>query len=205
MTPPPTDAEPSYPRRSPRFDVRPVKPSNWTDLKRLFGTKGAYGGCWCMFFRQSGSEFNRKKGTPNRRALRALVDAGEPTGLLAYEEGEAIGWASIAPRCTYTRLRRSPLLVGDPEDPAIWSLLCLYIAPEARGRGVTHTLIAAGCDHARKQGARLLEALPRRSAEGRSSAELYVGTRALFAAHGFKEVEGERRSGGRLVMRRRLR
>lgn len=158
-----------------------------------------------MFFRQSSAEFQRKQGAPNRRALKALVDAGEPTGMLAYDADDVIGWTSLAPRSAYARLRRSPLLVGDPDDAAIWSLLCLYVAPEARGRGVTHALIAAGCDHARKQGARLLEALPRRSAEGRSAAELYVGTRTLFAAHGFEDVDSKRSDGRRLVMRRKLR
>ena len=190
--------------RQPRVDVRPLEPATWPDLERLFGARRAYGGCWCMFFRQSSREFERNEGEANRRALKALVKAGEPTGLLAYEGGEAIGWASVAPRPVFERLRRSPLLAGDPDDAAIWSLLCLYVAPAARRRGVAHGLVAAACDHARAGGARVLEALPRPSAKGRSSAELYVGTRSLFAAHGFEDVDMEPSSGGRRAMRRRL-
>ena len=189
----------------PSLDTRPLEPATWGDLERLFHTKSAYGGCWCMFFRESSSEFERKQGAPNRRALKALVDAGEPTGLLAYAADEPVGWASVAPRTVYERLRRSPLLVGAHDEPGIWSLLCLYVAPEARRGGVTHTLVEAACDHARRQGAGVLEALPRSSARGRSAAELYVGTRRLFAAHGFAAVRGKRSSGGRVVMRRKLR
>ena len=113
--------------------------------------------------------------------MKALVDAGEPTGLLAYE---AVGWASVAPRSAYERLRHSPLLVSAHDEPGIWSLLCLYVALDARRSGVTHTLVEAACDEARRQGASGLEALPRSSGRGRSAAELYVVTRRLFAAHG---------------------
>jgi GNAT superfamily N-acetyltransferase len=188
----------------PSLEIRPLEPATWPDLERLFRTKSAYGGCWCMFFRESSSEFERKQGAPNRRALKALVEAGEPTGLLAYAGDEAVGWASVAPRSAYERLRRSPLLVGAHDEPGIWSLLCLYVAPAARRSGVTHTLVDAACDHARRRGADVLEALPRSSARGRSAAELYVGTRRLFAAHGFEQVRGKRSSGGRVVMRRKL-
>jgi hypothetical protein len=33
------------------LDVRPVTSERWDDLLVLFGDRGAYSGCWCMWFR----------------------------------------------------------------------------------------------------------------------------------------------------------
>jgi hypothetical protein len=29
----------------------PLTPERWHDLEQLFGTRGACGGCWCMWWR----------------------------------------------------------------------------------------------------------------------------------------------------------
>ena len=41
--------------------IRPVTPDRWDDVVALFGPRGACAGCWCMYFRQSRSEFERKR------------------------------------------------------------------------------------------------------------------------------------------------
>ena len=46
----------------------------WPDLERLFVERGACAGCWCMFFRQTRPEFERRKGAGNRAAFRSLVE-----------------------------------------------------------------------------------------------------------------------------------
>ena len=35
------------------FGIHPLTPDRWDDLEALFGPRGAYGGCWCMFWRVS--------------------------------------------------------------------------------------------------------------------------------------------------------
>ena len=32
-----------------RIVCRELTPALWPDLERLFGPRGAVGGCWCMF------------------------------------------------------------------------------------------------------------------------------------------------------------
>jgi hypothetical protein len=68
---------------------RPLTSVNWPDLERLFGKRGACGGCWCMYWRLTQSQFRKQKGEGNRRALRSIVATGEVPGLLAYADGEA--------------------------------------------------------------------------------------------------------------------
>jgi GNAT superfamily N-acetyltransferase len=185
-------------------DIHPLTPARWDDLTALFGRHGAYGGCWCMYFRVTGREFQAGTGTAHRDSLRSLVEQGRPTGLLAYSGDRPVGWAALAPRADLGRLKRSPLRLGDAADPAVWSLPCLYVARGERGRGLTHALVEAACDHALRQGASIVEAMPLRERGGRDAAELYVGTRELFAAHGFTVAAEPKAARSRLVMRREL-
>ena len=37
--------------------IRPATREHWSDLAALFGARGACGGCWCMFWRQTGADF----------------------------------------------------------------------------------------------------------------------------------------------------
>jgi hypothetical protein len=59
----------------PALEIAPLTPSTWEDFEALFGHRGAYGGCWCMWWRISRGEFERQHGEGNRRAMKAL---GEP-------------------------------------------------------------------------------------------------------------------------------
>jgi hypothetical protein len=49
----------------------------WENFKFLFGEKGACGGCWCMSWRLSRSDFEKRKGDGNKRAMKKLVGNGE--------------------------------------------------------------------------------------------------------------------------------
>jgi len=183
-------------------EIHPLTPNRWDDLTTLFGRRGAYGGCWCMYFRITGREFTAGAGAVNRASLKSLVEDGRPTGLLAYADDTPVGWVALTPRADLGRLRRSPLRQGDPADPRVWSIPCLYVARGERGAGLTHELVAAACAHARRQGASVVEAMPLRERGRRDAAELYVGTRTLFAAHGFTVAAEPKAAPSRLVMRK---
>src|SRR5687767_3520940 len=89
--------------------IVPATSDRWSDLERLFGSNGASGGCWCMWWRQGNKEHAASKGEGNRLKLKALVERkGTAPGLLAYsadETGElqAVGWVAVAPRAEYPR------------------------------------------------------------------------------------------------------
>ncbi len=65
-----------------------MTPERWRDLETLFGERGAYSGCWCMWWRLKRSEFNTQKGEKRKRGMKSIVDSGEVPGLLAYAGGE---------------------------------------------------------------------------------------------------------------------
>ena len=77
-------------------EIHPLTPDRWQDFDCLFGAHGAYGGYWCMYWRQTRKDFNRLKGQENRALFKELVDNGDMPGLLAYVDGQPDNAALLA-------------------------------------------------------------------------------------------------------------
>jgi GNAT superfamily N-acetyltransferase len=186
-----------------RFRVLPLTPERWEDFVTLFGPRGACGGCWCMTPRLTRSEYERRKGAGNRRAMKRLVSSGNPPGVLGYVDGEPAAWCSLEPREAFSSLTRSRIL-KPVDDKPVWSIVCLFIAREHREKGVSVALIQGAVEWARSNGARIIEAYP---VEPRKKPMppvfAYTGIASAFRTAGFREVA--RRSETRPIMRRAVR
>ncbi len=90
-----------------RTQVEPLTLERWDDFVDLLGPRGACGGCWCMTSRLPKRDYAAGKGEKNKRAMKKLVASEHPTGLLAYRDGKAVGWCSIAPRSEFAGLAKS--------------------------------------------------------------------------------------------------
>ncbi|MGF1608532.1 MAG: GNAT family N-acetyltransferase [Kiloniellales bacterium] len=184
-----------------RLDFAPATPERWAGLKRLFAACGDARGCWCGFWYRPNRDFRAGWGDDNRKFLQRIVAGGAEPGVLAYRDGEAVGWCGIAPREAQPKLARSRVLAPVDEQP-VWSITCFVVAKGCRRQGLMRPLIGAALAHAGRQGARIVEAYPIDAQRKLSSGELYVGTPAAFRDLGFVEVA--RRSPTRPIMRRRL-
>ena len=186
-----------------RFEARPLTGHTWADLECLFDLPGGsiVRGCWCMYFRRSGSsskgEFE-SVGAERKHALGDLVDGGVVPGLIGYLDGAPAGWISLGPREGYAKLRRSQIM-KPVDDTACWSVICTYVPRQYRGQGLQHKLLAAAIDYARASGATVLESYPVDQQGKVDPNGLFFGSRELYARAGFTEVV--RRSPTRLVMR----
>ncbi|MGB2696944.1 MAG: GNAT family N-acetyltransferase [Candidatus Zixiibacteriota bacterium] len=184
---------------NPPLKFHPLTPKRWTDLEKLFGERGACGGCWCMWWRLKRSQFERQKGKGNKRALKRIVDSGEIPGILAYAKGEPIAWCSVAPREVYKTLERSRILKRVDDQP-IWSVVCFFVAKAYRHKMVSVKLLKAAIEHVSRQGGKLVEGYPTEPKKSQMpDAFAWTGLVSAFSKAGFTEVL--RRSETRPIMR----
>jgi len=139
--------------------VYPATSERWKDIETLFGTKGAYGGCWCMFWRLNRADFNQMKGEDRKAVLQDMTSRNEVAGVLAYADGQPIGWCSIGPREDYAALENSRILKRVDDTP-VWSVVCFFIAKGFRRKGVLSNLLRGAIQYAEDQGARVIEGYP---------------------------------------------
>jgi GNAT superfamily N-acetyltransferase len=193
------------------LDIRPLTEERFEDLAALFGKGGDPKWCWCSFFRVPSVDFRTGSAVKNRAVLEGAVAStgreGRAPGLIAYRDGEAIGWVSVGPRDDYARLQRSKVL-GAVDDIPVWSIVCFVVARTARGQGVATALLDAASAYAAEHGATVLEAYPVDASAGRvSAATAFKGTLSMFEHAGFEVVarrRANRTSPERPIVRRAL-
>lgn len=178
---------------------KPLTAARWDDFEKLFGQRGACGGCWCMLWRLEHARFERQKGAKNKQAMKRLVKSGLVPGILAYHKKEPVGWCSVGPRKDFIRLEKSRIL-KPVDDREVWSITCLFIAKEYRNRGVSRGLIDAAVKHAARKGAGIIEGYPFEPKKGKQPDPfVWTGLASAYFAAGFKEVA--RRSPTRPIVR----
>lgn len=182
-----------------KLTVEPATPERWPDVEAVFRAKGCSvaRGCWCMFYRRSGEG---ARAEANRRALKALVDAGQVPGLIGYRDGVPVGWVSLAPREQYAKLQRSPVMKPVDEQP-VWSIICFVVPLPYRGQGVARALLDGAIAYAKRHGATLVEAYPVDKSEPSRDDAMWFGAKSMYDDAGFVEVA--RRKPARPVVRLR--
>jgi hypothetical protein len=121
-----------------QLDIQQVTAERFEDLAALFRT-GLARVCWDMEPRQTAAEdaacrrrwraegISRKDG--RRQAFLDLLARARMPGLLAYRQGQAVGWVSIGPRSDYPRIEQSWAL-PPLDDLAVWAIpVCTCIRP----------------------------------------------------------------------------
>jgi GNAT superfamily N-acetyltransferase len=165
----------------------PLTIERWDDIKTLFENDTVCRACWCMWWRISASEWTKNRGIQNRDLLKALVNSGKAPGILAYSDGQPIGWCSVSPREEYARLERSRTLERIDEKP-VWSVVCFFVSKPFRRKGVSTKLLQAAVDHAKKQGATIIEGYPSKCEKKQQDSLVYTGLVSAFQKVGFKPV-----------------
>lgn len=175
------------------FQVFPLTQERWSDFEDLFGVKGAFAGCWCMYWRMTSSEFNKLPGEQRKARMQALVNSGTIPGLLLYDGSTPIGWCSLGPRESFPHLVKSKTIIPIDDQPG-WSIVCFYIQKKYRRQGVMEALINGAVAFSKTQEARILEAYPTdmqseiMTGKKLSGYHGYMGIASAFRRAGFIEV-----------------
>jgi GNAT superfamily N-acetyltransferase len=192
--------------------IVPANEVDCGDLQAVFGARGSAAFCQCQRYKLRPREAFRKFPVEERaRRLREQTACGHPdsdttSGLVAYLDGEPVGWCAVEPRSAYEGLARNNRVPWegrseDKSDDSVWAVTCVFVRAGHRGRGLAYALARAAVDHARGRGARALEAYPILTTPGQKISwdEIHVGTPGIFAAAGLAEIN--RPTKRRTVMR----
>jgi GNAT superfamily N-acetyltransferase len=191
------------------ISVVPANQASWDDLQAIFGTRGQGARCQCQRYKLRPRESFRSFPVDERALrLRQQTDCGHPesestSGLVAYLDGEPVGWCAVPPRTEYEGLVRNARVPWegrseDKADDSVWAVTCLFTRAGFRKQGVSRALARAAVDFARERGARAVEGYPM-TTKNALAEELHVGTEGVFAGAGFSEVS--RPTVRRVVMR----
>ena len=194
---------------TPAISVVPANEASWEDLQTIFGTRGAASTCQCQRYKLRRREAFRSFPAEERaQRLREQTDCGHPesdttSGMVAYLDGEPVGWCAVEPRTAYEGLVRNNRVpwegrAEDKADDSVWAVTCLLTRVGFRKRGVSRALARAAVDFARERGARAVEGYPMIT-KNVILEELHVGTESVFADAGFTVVS--RPTPRRVVMR----
>jgi GNAT superfamily N-acetyltransferase len=150
---------------------------NWDEFESFFERRGGPHYCWCMLWRPDGKPDAVSKKQQKKAAMKSRIKADEPVGILAYIDGEAVAWCSVAPRESYRSL-------GGVEDlENVWSLVCFFVRRDFRKQGLPRKLLDAAADYARNMGACYLEAYP---VKADSPSYRFMGTTTMFEQANFR-------------------
>jgi GNAT superfamily N-acetyltransferase len=201
---------------SSSLEIHPVTRERWPHLVELFERPGPRGSwprtsaCYCMFWRSAPADYDaafRRRalesvsGGPNKQAMSRLVREDTVPGLLAYRQGQAVGWVGVAPRAELVRLESSAGLRSEdePADERAWSISCFYVHRSDWRSGVGAALLEAAVARADDHGATEAEGYPVKA----GSIDPYTGYDTMFEAAGFRRVQAGRGK-GRALWRRDL-
>lgn len=185
--------------------VAPATEARFDDLAIMLGPKNPTSSvCWCLSHRVPAATNRSLVGPERGEFVRELTRQPVAPGVLAYRDGEVVGWAAVAPRAQlpFARSRKIPHV--DALD--VWSIWCLRVRPGFRGVGISRDLLAGAVEYAWQCGAPAVEGYPVDNQGAKVDLTMaYVGTRKLFEDNGFEmAARTDAISGGfpRVLMRR---
>ena len=189
-------------------EIHPATEARFADVAAVLGPRNPTANvCWCLSHRIDARTNRELRGPARGEYVRELTRRPVAPGVLAYEGGEAAGWAAVAPRSELPFARSTT--IPHVDDLPVWTIWCIRVRPGHRRRGLAHALLAGAVEYARDHGAPAVEGYPVDNGGAKVDLTMaYVGTRKLFEDAGFrKAADTTGVSGGfpRVVMRLALR
>ncbi|HEV7753860.1 MAG TPA: hypothetical protein VGO71_20070 [Baekduia sp.] len=187
----------------------PANEQGCADLQTVFDNRGAAAWCQCQRYKLRQREALRnsrsRNALPGCDRQTACIDpeAARTSGLVAYLDGETVGWSAVEPRSAYGGSRPQPPCAwkgreDDRTDGSVWAVTCLFTRAGFRKRGSSHALARAAAAFAGERAPRAIEGYAI-TTKNVIAEELHVATPPAFVEAGFVEVS--RPTPRRAVMR----
>ena len=170
------------------IEVKPATLTRFEGVATMLGPKNPSSSvCWCLSHRLDSKTNRHLVGPARGEYVKQLCSREIAPGVLAYQEGEVVGWAAVAPRSELPFERSTK--IPHVDDLPAWSVWCIRVRPGHRGKGIAHFLLDGAVAYARSKGAPAVEGYPVDNNGKRVDLTMaYVGTRKLFEGAGFSKV-----------------
>jgi hypothetical protein len=127
---------------TPEVTIVPANEASWEDLQAVLGTRGDPHRCQCQRYKMQTRESWASVGAEELAfRLSTQTDCGHPesgttSGLVAYLDGEPVGWCAVEPRTAHPRLLRSTRVpwagrAQDKTDDSVWAVTCFVTRARA--------------------------------------------------------------------------
>lgn len=140
---------------------------------------------------RGGKLWEKTKGAPAKRTFHKLVASGRARGVLAFVEGEPVGWCSLGPRAEFPRLERVRAY-RRTDSKKVWCINCFFIPRQFRGKGVARALLRGALNVCKRNGAEIVEGYPvttSRDGKQLAAAFSWTGPLKVFEEQGFEVVQ----------------
>ena len=163
--------------------VHRLESSRHPDFFRLHTEANGCGWCFCVaWWVPTWDGWGDRTAEVNRALRLALFDQGQDDGYLLYDDAEPVGWTQVGPRDRLAKLVAEYRLA---QEPRVWAITCLLLAPHVRGRGWARLLLRELLLDLARRGIEVVEAYPRRG-QGLDAGAVWTGPEALFVELGFE-------------------
>ena len=105
-----------------QIEVRELKPELLQDYLRFFDQAFSdfphWAGCDCGFYETPGDDWDptERAGPQHRTARAGQISSGKASGLLAYIDGNPVGWCNAQPRANFVNMRSYRVALTDRES-----------------------------------------------------------------------------------------
>lgn len=179
--------------------LRPLKQDNLDAFRRLLGSS-EFGGCFCAVWTSHGDDWGKRCQDPlqpNFTITQANVAQGKHVGYLVYQGEQLVAWTGSGPKAAFPFLSvKLGSRLSDCSETT-WSIGCLAVAKEFRGKGLADAIVRATIEVAQRNGARTLESYPVRPFD---ESRVFRGTESLYRRLGFTEIASDRDSNHEILL-----
>jgi len=186
-----SDPTPTVDRMS-TITIEPATQDRFADTEHALTGGGDGASCQCQWWLMTNSEFDHTTREEKEERLRIELGTTPAPALIAYVDGVPAGFVRVGPRIKQPKLARTRSFKPSPspwDDPDVWAVTCFVVRREFRNQGLNRKLLDAAIEHARENGARVLEAYPSDTgAKKIPTNDLFIGVLSTFLAAGFREV-----------------
>ena len=184
------------------YDVTPERVADYQAFfdRDAFRDFPGWQACYCMeqFLDVGEEQAAARTAADNRRDMSEMIGQRQVTALLAYADGNPVGWCNYGATTTFAALMHRYELKAD-DHASVGSVACFVIAAPYRGHGIATRLLDAALDRLRRRGVKVVEAYPVKDVD--SAQSNFRGPLSMYIRAGF---EPYRETGRYVVVRKTL-